>query len=243
MRLTVSAATTLSLLHVRPPTPRCTVHANIFGDIFGDDSKLKAQKPYEKPLLPAQVKGDAASYVLKEKLMSFSGEDFSVRDTAGDEVIKVEGANVNLGGVVVDKLYFKHEGEQFMSVERRIIATTTCYDIYRDGECIAKIDKEMFSVTPEYKFFYEGDANPFPDFTASGTFSERSYTFKAGGDTIARVSRGEEAFRDVDTYQVEVAAGVDAAAIIAVAIVIDEDHDEMDKKELEDEQKGGWPFG
>lgn len=37
--------------------------------------------------------------------------------------------------------------------------------------------------------------------------------------------------RDVDQYQLEVAAGVDAAAVIAVAVIIDEDHDEMDAKE------------
>jgi uncharacterized protein YxjI len=42
------------------------------------------------------------------------------------------------------------------------------------------------------------------------------------------VSRGQEAFRDVDTYQVEVAAGVDAAAVLAMAVIIDEDHDESD---------------
>ena len=69
------------------------------------------------------------------------------------------------------------------------------------------------------------------------------------GETIARVGRGEEAFRDVDTYQVEVAAGVDAAAIIAVAVVIDEDHDESDAKRKreggEESKEGGgmWPFG
>lgn len=220
---------------------------NIFGDLLGDD-KLKEQKPYERPLLPSLVKKEASSYVLAEKLFSWSGEDFKVRDTSGEEVVQIQGSNVNIGGLVVDKLYFKdHEGAEFCSVERRIIAATTCYDIYRDGECIAKVDRELFSATPQYKFFYEGDANPFPDFTASGTFSDRKYTFKTGfGETIARVSRGEEAFKDVDTYQVEVAAGVDAAAIIAVAVVIDEDHDEADASEKQEEAKkegGGWPFG
>lgn len=44
----------------------------------------------------------------------------------------------------------------------------------------------------------------------------------------------------------QVASGVDAAAILAVAVVIDEDHDESDaKKERQKaEQSGGWsPFG
>ena len=240
----------LSLLSVAPRRHRQpSAQMNLFGDIFGNDDTLKTQSPYERPLLPALVGSAPASFVLQEKLFSMSGEDFRVRDTAGKEIITIAGGNINLGGVVIDKLYFKDSaGEQFCSVERRIIAATTCYDIYHDGECVAKVDREMFAATPTYKFFYEGDMNPFPDFTATGSFSERKYTFKNGkGETIARVGRGEEAFRDVDTYQVEVAAGVDAAAIIAVAVVIDEDHDESDAKKGAEEPKeeggGMWPFG
>ncbi|KAL1511312.1 hypothetical protein AB1Y20_006117 [Prymnesium parvum] len=230
-----------------PPAPRGVRHAasrhasaqmNLFADLF-DDGRLKAQKPYERPLLPALVRDRAASYVLKESMFSFSGEEFTVRDTEGNTVLRVEGANVNLGGFVIDKLGFKDSaGNKFMSVERRILAATTCYDIYNpSGECVAKVDREMFSATPVYKFFYEGDANPFPDFKAEGSFSSRMYTFYAGlGDKIARVNRGEEAFRDVDTYQVEVAAGVDAAAVLAMAVIIDEDHDESDDKRLREGQ-------
>ena len=88
--------------------------------------------------------------------------------------------------------------------------------------------------------------NPFADFEAEGSFLDRKYTFRAGwGDVIARVRREFEVFKDIDSYEVEVAAGVDAAAILAVAVIIDEDHDENDaKKEKEKEEEGGfWPFG
>ena len=239
-----SGAPTMRLAS-RPRAPQ--VQMNWFGDVF--DQKLKPQKPYERPLLPSLVKKDVASYVLQEKMLSFSGEDFRVRDAAGNEVMRIEGANVNLPGVgVIDKLGFKDaKGRKFCSVERRILATTTCYDIYdADGkECVAKIDREMFSATPEYKFYYEGDLNPFPDMKATGSFLDRKYTFTSGsGDVIARVGRDFEFIKDVDTYQVDVAAGVDAAAILAMAVVIDEDHDEKDaKEEREKEEKGGWPFG
>jgi len=173
-----------------------------------------------------------------------------VRDVTGDEVLRIEGGNINLGGLVVDKLGFKDaEGTKFCSVERRIIAASTSYDIYSaDGkQLVAKIEREWLSLTPKYQFYYEGDDNPFGDFFAEGSFADRLYTFKkAGGfETIARVRRVEEAVRDVDTHSVEVAAGVDAAAIIAMAVVIDEDHDEEDAKRKREEEKsgGGWPFG
>ena len=45
-------------------------------------------------------------------------------------------------------------------------------------------------LAPQYKFYYEGDANPFADLTAEGSFTDRRYTFKNGrGETVARVAR------------------------------------------------------
>jgi hypothetical protein len=60
------------------------VQMNLFGDIF-DDSRLKPQKPPAQPLLPSLVRHDAAAYVLRESMFSFSGEDFRVRDILGNE--------------------------------------------------------------------------------------------------------------------------------------------------------------
>lgn len=218
--------------------------ANLFGDLFSD--KLEPQKPYERPLLPALVSQRAQSYALQENMFSLSGEDFRVRDVAGNEVISIDGANINLGGFVLDKLGFKDaQGRKFCSVERRAIAASTCYDIYSPkGELVAKVEREWLSATPKYAWYYEGDLNPFADFHAEGSFLDRTYTFRAGGSTIARVRRAPEVFKDKDAYGIEVAAGVDAAAIIAVAVIIDEDHDEADAKREKEEAGGGmWPFG
>lgn len=237
-------------LHSKSVGPRTSpVQSNLFTDIMDemDDGKLTAQKPYEKPLMPSLVLEAPATYQLKEKMMSFSGEDFSVTDLMGEEVIKVEGANVNLGGVVIDKLFFKDKtGARMFSVERRMLAASTCYDIYSaDGSTlIAKIEREwLMALTPKYQFYYEGDDNPFGDFFAEGSFSDRKYTFKTpgGAENIAKVSRAPEVVRDVDTYAVNVAPGVDAAAIIAMAVIIDEDHDEEDAKKQK-EEGGGFPF-
>ena len=246
MRLDARLASTLLAL---PSARRGTVGMDLFGDILGGD-KLSRQTPYERPLLPQLVRPNPTTYMLQEKLFSLSGEDFRVRDVAGEEVISIEGFNVNIGGMVVDKLGLKdRSGNKFCSVERRMVAASTCYDIYDPkGELIAKIEREWLSLTPKYQFYYEGDDNPFGDFFAEGSFTDRMYTFKTPGgvETIAKVRRAEEVFNDVDNYAVDVAAGVDAAAIIAMAIVIDEDHDEEDarkKKEAKDEGGGFWPFG
>ena len=62
-------------------------------------------------------------YQLQEKMFSFSGEDFRVRDLSGQEVITIDGGNINLGGWVLDKLAFKEasSGAKFCSVERRCL--------------------------------------------------------------------------------------------------------------------------
>ena len=225
------------------------VRMNLFGDLF--DDKLKPQKPYERPLLPALVRRDPCMYELREKMFSLSGEDFEVRDLSGGRVIQIDGANLNLGGWVLDKLAFRDAGGQkFCSVERRALAASTCYDIYSaDGKSLlAKVEREWLSASPKYKFYYEGDMNPFADFEAEGSFSDRAYTFRAGGECVARVKRAPELVRDLDSYTVEVAAGVDAAAVLAVAVIIDEDHDEEDAKKAKErkekqEEGGFWPFG
>ncbi len=223
----------------RHASPKC----NLFGDFF-DGDKLKVQKPPARPLLPSLVRKDAASYVLQENMFSMSGEDFRVRDVAGNEVLRVEGFNVNIGGFVLDKLGFKDAaGDKFCSVERRAVAASTCYDIYDpQGKLIAKVERELISATPKYNFYYEGDLNPFADFHAEGSFFDRKYTFYAGGDPIARVRRAPELMRDVNAYGVEVAAGADAAAVLAVAVVIDEDHDESDAKKKAEGGGLPWPF-
>jgi len=60
-----------------------------------------------------------------------------------------------------------------------------------------------------------------------------------------RSPRPSQLVTDLDTYVVDVAAGVDAAAILAMAVIIDEDHDEEDAKRAKEEASGGggWPFG
>ena len=244
MRLDARLLSTCAL--ALPAARHDAVRLNLFGDIF-DGEKLKPQTPYERPLLPSLVKDSVRSYALQEKMLSFSGEDFRVKDLDGTEIITIDGGNIHIGGWVLDKLAFKETatGNKFCSVERRALAASTCYDIYSpSGELLAKVERQWLTATPKYSFYYEGDMNPFADFEAEGSFTDRLYTFKAGFDTIARVRRAPEVFKDVDGYTVEVAAGVDAAAIIACAVIIDEDHDEEDARKGKDNEGGGmWPFG
>ncbi|KAJ1634204.1 tubby C-terminal-like domain-containing protein [Pavlovales sp. CCMP2436] len=235
----VSCACTLGAATCTSPAMRqgrmrpghARVAMNLFADLF--DGKLEAMTPVAKPLYAPLVLASAVVYQLQEKaLFSLSGEDFRVRDASGQEVLSIAGFNVNLGVLVIDKLGMRDpSGNQFASIERRIVAASTSYDIYHDEKLLGKIERKLFSFTPEYSFYYDADANAngrAGTLTAAGSFTERRYTVKNGdGKTVARVDRAiMTGFAVADQYQVVVSAGVDAAAVIALALVIDEDHDE-----------------
>jgi uncharacterized protein YxjI len=203
---------------------------NVLSDLW-DGTELEPQPPLLHPLYPALVRADAASYVLQERLLSWSGEDYYVKDAGGQVVLRIAGANLNLGVAVIDKVGLcAPSGEQFASVERRILSPTTAYGIYHEGRFVAKIERHFFSWTRTYSFAYADDSDngrAAGTLRAEGSFSQRKYTIKNGkGATVARIGRMRELFGDVDQYAVNVAAGVDAAAVLALALVIDEDHDE-----------------
>ena len=171
----------------------------------------------------------------------------------GGRAFDIVGSNkvpFGVGGFVLDKMELKASGKLCGSIERRAVAMATAYDIYLKGDCIAKIEKDIVSLPPSYKFFYEAENHGNPCYRATGSFSQRKYDIYArDGSEVATIGRQLlELMPDrADTYHGKCAAGVDPAAIIALALVIDEDHDEKDareKKKREEEQKGGgiWPF-
>ena len=84
MRIDARLLTTAAIALPRALPPQL----NLLGDIFNE--QLKAQKPYERPLLPSLVKSKARSYYLQEKMLSFSGEDFRVRDLEGNEIVTID---------------------------------------------------------------------------------------------------------------------------------------------------------
>jgi len=229
VHLTAATAATASpsIAHralLRAVSPRAAPSLNLFADVW--EQPLEAQTAPPAPLLPALVRDEAATYVLQEKLLSWSGEDFRVRDSAGRTALQVSGANVNLGGWVADKLRLTDaEGRDVCSVERRIVAATTCYDLYREGALLGAIERRLLAWTPTYRFSYAGTGAH--ALTAEGSFTGMKYTImNTDKKPVARVGRGWEVFKDVDQYLVEVAPGVDAAAVVVMALVIDEDHDE-----------------
>lgn len=210
---------------------------------------LKPTTPSEYALAPAA--SEERRYSLREKLLSVSGEDFTVLSESGSKVFEIVGTNkvpFGVGGVVLDKLSLRNKaGKELCTIERRLAALATAYDVYDvKGDLVCKVERDIVSLTPTYKFFYEAENNGTPCYKATGTFWERKFDVVGrDGKVVASVGRGFFEVSDrIDEYQLVMAAGVDPAAIIAMAAIIDEDHDEKDerqreKREEEKEEKGG----
>ncbi|KAJ1446590.1 tubby C-terminal-like domain-containing protein [Pelagophyceae sp. CCMP2097] len=230
--------------------------AMVWGD-FGQ-TILKAAKSASPHALGPPTRA-TSGFVVREQLFSMSGEDFVIQTEEGADAFQIVGSNkvpFGLGGLVLDRLelYSAQPRDKLCSVERRAVALATAYDIYdsEGKECIAKIERDIVSLTPSYKFFYEAEQSGDPFYRAVGSFSERKFDIYArDGTEIATVGRQLFEISDrMDNYYVRCASGVDAAAIIALVVCIDEDHDESDeskrkKAEERGEDQGGgfpWPF-
>jgi uncharacterized protein YxjI len=131
-------------------------------------------------------------------------------------------------------------GTKLATLDREMIAMTPTYDVYRpDGSRFGKISKGMFGLSEFFEFFLEGEGGAV--LKAEGTFSERKYTFKnPSGAVVAAVGRGYYQTSSQNRYHCVVGPQVDAAMVLAMAVVIDEVHDEENKEEKKEE--GGFPF-
>ncbi|GMI27963.1 hypothetical protein TeGR_g9629 [Tetraparma gracilis] len=208
------------------------------------------------PLLPVPpspsslVPTTASDTILRinERLLSISGEDFIVRSPDGKPQYEVTGSNkvpFGVGGLVLDKLELRSCSPSALvcSVERRLLAAATAYDIYVKGSCVAKIERDVISLTPSYKFFYEADRNGVPAYRASGNFGGFSFSVAARHSDnklkpCANIGRDIfELSNQADGYTLVAAPGCDPAALVALCVVIDEDRDEADARKRS--ERGG----
>lgn len=226
---------------------------NIFQDL-GDmltGGKLVPQTrlAHGEPLCPTtSVDLEARVLAIQERAISFTGEDFDVYDARTNQrVARVSGAMLHLPGK--DKLKVRSNGPVVAELDRKLVAMTPTYDIYRqDGSKLGWIEKAGIALTDTFDVYLEGigGIGPFkppPAYRIEGDFIDRNFVMKNGNnEAVAKVSKdGLIQFDAFNHYQVRVAPGMDAILVIACACAIDEEFDEEHKARKEKEkQDGGW---
>lgn len=152
-------------------------------------------------------------YHLRERAWSLT-EAFTVKDDRGHEVFEVHGKFFHIGDNLV--MTDRQSGQKLLQIKQKLISIRPSYDIYRDGEHWGNVH-EQFHLFGE-RFKVEGENGM--TFEIDGNVGNWNFAINdAQGNLLANVGRELSLFRD--SYAVDVAQGVDAPFVIALAIVLE----------------------
>jgi len=158
-------------------------------------------------------KGTANRYQMRQKLVSI-GDDFYIKNEAGQNVFKVDGKVLR----VRDLLIFKDmEGKKLCQIQERMLHIKDTMAIEDgDGNKIAEVKKAI--ITPVRDRWTVKIRNG-PDLEVQGNILDHEYEIKEGRRKVAQVSK--KWFRVRDTYGVEVAPDQEDIVILAVTVALD----------------------
>ena len=145
---------------------------------------------------------------IKQHVFTF-GDKFSIYDSAGNECYYVEGEIFTFG----KKLHlYDISGKKLSYIEQQLFTFLPRYCIERNGCVIAEVVKEFTFFKQEYSVEGLG-------WQVHGDFWDHTYEVTGGGRTIASVSK--RWFTWGDTYEIDIADGLDEVMALAVVLVID----------------------
>ena len=151
-------------------------------------------------------------YLMKQKLFSW-GDDFRIRNEAGEDVFFVDGRAFSIG----DKLSFQDmAGKELAFIQQKLLAWGPTYEISRGGEVAAVVKKDLFTF---FRCRFTVDVPGPDDLEAQGEFLDMEYSFTRRGQPVAEASK--RWFSWADTYGVEIGNGEDDVLILASTVVID----------------------
>ena len=214
-------------------------------------SRLEPQTalPYDTPFCTdLSCQDNLRIFAVQERLLSFTGEDFDVHDAStGDPFVRVRGAMLHLPGKDKMRMVDSATNEEKLVLDRKLVAATPTYDIYRGGggEKIGWIEKKFISMADTFDVYMEGKGGfgvtgmfkPPPAYRITGDLLDRNFVMRnEANQIVARVS--EDWIIEFDAfnhYQVQVAPGMDALLVLACLCAIDEEFDEEHKAKKEKE--------
>jgi len=151
-------------------------------------------------------------YLMKQKLFCW-GDDFSIKNEAGEDAFFVDGKAFSIG----DKLSFQDmQKNELAFIRQKLLCWGPTYEITRNGELAAVVKKHLFTFL---KCKFTVDVPGPDDLEAQGSFLDMEYTFTRAGQVVAEVSKRWFSF--TDTYGVDIQEGEDDVLILASTVVID----------------------
>src|SRR5215467_913844 len=116
-------------------------------------------------------------YMMKQKLFAW-GNDFYIKDDTGEDRFLVDGKVFTIG----NQLSFQDlTGKELCFIKQVVLTLGQSYEIYRDGQLWATVDKALFSFfRATFNIEEAGTANV----EVEGDFMAHEYTFSRAGREI-----------------------------------------------------------
>lgn len=150
-------------------------------------------------------------YLIKEKIFSFA-DRFTIEDDQGYPRYEVVGKLLSLGNKL--KLYNK-TGEELIYIEQKIFRFLPEYLIYRNGNIVGRIKKELTFLKPRFNI-----ESSYGNFTLDGDVFHHEFNISKDGNPIAWISKKWISLSD--TYTVDILEEEDHSFILAIIIVLDQ---------------------
>jgi len=178
--------------------------------VVGTEARFLAQRP--------------VTLYLKEHVLSFSGDDFSIKDSNGMSYFKCKGKYITIH----DRKYlYDIYNNPIITIKENIsLRFKQTLNDPKSGDKIASIKKtSLLSFRSLTVKFFNKATNRKEILTVKGDLMSLSCGIYYGKNMIARVSKKLDAktlFTNKDTYALEIAPNVDMALMVAIAIIFDE---------------------
>lgn len=145
---------------------------------------------------------------IKQKVFSLKSK-FTVKDANGEDRYTVEGKMISIGR----KLFvYNAAGEEVAYIKQKVPALLPKFTVEIGGQDVAEIVKKLSFL--KAKYVVNG-----LDWNVQGDFTSHNYTVTQGEMAIAAIHKQWMAWGD--TFEIDIAPGVDEVLALAVVLAID----------------------
>mmetsp|Transcript_6590 Transcript_6590/g.22698 ORF Transcript_6590/g.22698 Transcript_6590/m.22698 type:complete len:198 (+) Transcript_6590:186-779(+) len=189
---------------------------------------------YGTPIDPSET-----IWKMKEKLFSFSGDDFKVEDLNGQPLFTVDGQVFSMRS---SKSFKTMDGNQILEISKKMMAVRQTWHMYQGDDRRVTVVKKLLGFGSTYYVYLLPPPYPnhdastdldalTPTFTLTGSIFDKEYCVYLGdngenGPKVAQVSRKMFSAMNMvfgnDTYGIKVAPGVDVCLVLASVVIVDE---------------------
>ncbi|KAI0471028.1 DUF567-domain-containing protein [Xylariaceae sp. FL0804] len=188
--------------------------------------------PFPRPigLFQPFIARQAETIVLKEKVLSLSGDSFEIKTLSGQPLFQVKGESFSLSG---RKHLMDMSGNILFTIRKKLIALHASFYAEDPQENVIFEVKGKFSIgTSKSVCTFASTSGQQESLLMKGNFLDTKADIldEASGQPVATIDRkffnAREFFGGQQTYAVTVAPNVDMAVIAAMCICLDERENE-----------------